>query len=107
MDQDVDTKLVVSYAEKMEGFSGREISKCMLGLQAKVYGQDKCHLTKSIVMQHMTAVCDQHRKMQSFIQNNNATAAQEEKSVTMFEQMMEPSGSSFDTPHKVPNKEHS
>ena len=101
MDKDVNSALVVSYAEKMAGFSGREISKCMLGLQAKVYGQEKCHLTKNTVTQHMEAVCDQHRKMQMFVEMNSASAAQEEKSAAVFEQMVTPiapSGQNFDTP---------
>ena len=90
MDKDVDVELVVSYAKKMAGFSGREISKCMLGLQAKVYGQEKCHLTKNMVIQHMAAVCDQHRKMKMFVQMNNVAAVQEEKSAEMFEQITTP-----------------
>ena len=97
MDKDVNSALVVSYAEKMEGFSGREISKCMLGLQAKVYGQEKCHLTKNTVTQHMAAVCEQHRKMEMFVRMKSASAAQEEKSAAMFEQMMTPIASSGQT----------
>ena len=46
-------EVVVSLADKTEKFSGREISKMMMAVQAAVYGTDKCSLNaksfKSIV----------------------------------------------------------
>ena len=53
LDKDLTDEVVVSLADKTEKFSGREISKMMMAVQAAVYGTDKCSLNaksfKSIV----------------------------------------------------------
>jgi len=51
--KDLTDEVVVSLADKTEKFSGREISKMMMAVQAAVYGTDECSLDaksfKSIV----------------------------------------------------------
>ena len=53
LDKDLTDEVVVSLADKTEKFSGREISKMMMAVQAAVYGTDECSLNaksfKSIV----------------------------------------------------------
>mmetsp|Transcript_14466 Transcript_14466/g.25188 ORF Transcript_14466/g.25188 Transcript_14466/m.25188 type:complete len:596 (-) Transcript_14466:714-2501(-) len=56
----VDSEMLSSIAKKLEGYSGREISKLVIGWQAAAYGSHDCTLNKALVDRVLDNSLEQH-----------------------------------------------
>jgi len=60
IDDDVTSELLDKIAQQIEGYSGREISKLVIGWQAAAYGTVNCVLSKNLVDRVLDNSLEQH-----------------------------------------------
>ena len=60
--------LLHAAADSMDGLSAREISKLLLGLQARVYGSVDCRLNPSVLQSHMTSAIEHQKRKRELVE---------------------------------------